>query len=240
MPTESTIMSKISVASSPDLGDVADFQVVAAADRVDRVHPAADEAHAVLLFGAVVEAFEILAVGAHVHEEDGAVQILVSGVLLGDDRLLDGVHAADRGAVSVVALVHVPRADALEPGDFLRFLVVGQAHQVAARGAGGRQHALELHGGDHVRELGVVVSVELGGVKRAEAREPEQWSRLELGGLLLLVIEIDCACGAEFLAGAALALLQNRCTRCRRWHISAARPGHIARRWPCAWQSPAL
>jgi hypothetical protein len=61
----------------------------------------------VLLLGAVVEAFEILAVRAYVHEEDGAVQVL-AGVLLGDDGLLDGVHAAHRGAVRVVALVHVP------------------------------------------------------------------------------------------------------------------------------------
>ena len=168
------------------LGDVADFQVVAAADRVDRVHAAADETHAVLLFGAVVEAFEILAVRAHVHEEDGAVQLLVlAGVLLGDDGLLDGVHAAHRGAVGVVALVHVPRADALEPGDFLRFLVVGQTHQVAARGAGGRQHALHLHGGDHIREIGVVVTVELGGVERLEARRQDDGADINLDRFVL-------------------------------------------------------
>ena len=86
-------------------------------------NPGSNESNPMFFPGLVVIPFEILPVGPHVHEENGAVQI-VSGVFLGNDCLLDRVHAADRGAVPVVALIHVPGPDALEPGDLLRFPLI--------------------------------------------------------------------------------------------------------------------
>ncbi len=90
-------------------------------------------------------------------------------MLLGDHGLLDGVHAAYRGTVGVVATIHVPGTHALEPSDLLRFLVVGQAHEMSARGTRRRQDALHFHGGDHVGMLGVAVGIELRRIERLEA-----------------------------------------------------------------------
>lgn len=74
---------------------------------------------------------------------------------------LDGVHAADAGTVRVVAVVEIPRADALEPCDLLRLLAVVWPHEMPPVGAGSRENALELKAGDDVRVIGVVVGVEL-------------------------------------------------------------------------------
>ncbi len=58
------------------------------------MHPRADEADAVLL-GPIVVALEILAVGANVHVKNRRIQRRM-GMLLGDDRLFNGIHAANR------------------------------------------------------------------------------------------------------------------------------------------------
>ena len=71
-------------------------------------------------------------------------------MLLGDHGFLDGVHAAHRRAVSIVAAVLIPRSHALQPGDLLGLLVIGHAYQVPGGGAGGRQDALELDGTHHI------------------------------------------------------------------------------------------
>ena len=68
-------------------------------------------AHAQLVLRPLAVAVEILAEGAQIEEEDGHVQARL--VLLGEDRFLGGGHAADRGAVVVVA-ARVARADALD------------------------------------------------------------------------------------------------------------------------------
>ncbi len=54
------------------------------------------------------------------------------------------------GAVAVVAVVQVPGAHALEPGDLLGLLVVAGPDQVAGKGPGGGENPLELQAGDHV------------------------------------------------------------------------------------------
>ena len=54
-----------------------------------------DKADAVFFPGVVIVAFEVLAVGSDVHKEDGAIKA-VTGMFLGNDRLLDGVHTANR------------------------------------------------------------------------------------------------------------------------------------------------
>ena len=144
--------------------------------------------------------------GAHVHVEDGALEV-VSAVLFGDDRLLDGVHAADRGAIGIVAAVHVPGTHALKPGDFFGFLVVGQAYQVPFRGSGGRQDALHFNGGDNVGQAGVAVVVELRWIKGLESGGEDDGADVQGFGLFLLV-KIHRVGRAEFFAGAALAVLE--------------------------------
>ena len=84
--------------------------------RVHGVDAAADKTHAVLVPGVVVAFLEPFAVGAQVHVKNVAVQFF-RGMLLGDDGLFDGVHAADRRTVEMIAPVDVPGAHALEPGD---------------------------------------------------------------------------------------------------------------------------
>ena len=116
-------------------GGIVDAQVIGPRNPFDGVHPGADKANAVLFPGRVVVPFEVLSVGPHVHEEDGAVQI-VSRMLLGDDGFFDGIHAADGRAVGMVTPVHVSGADALEPCDLLGLLVIGHAGQMAHGGTG--------------------------------------------------------------------------------------------------------
>ena len=67
-------------------------------------NPGADKAYPMFDFCIFVIFFKILSMSTHVHEKDGAIQIM-AGVFLGDDRLFDSVHATDRGTVSVVAAV---------------------------------------------------------------------------------------------------------------------------------------
>ena len=67
-------MSKSSAFNSPCSDEIADGHVVGARDRVDGVDPGAQEADAVFVLGPPVIFLEVLAVGAHVHEEDGGVQ----------------------------------------------------------------------------------------------------------------------------------------------------------------------
>jgi len=131
------------------------------------VDAAADEIDPGVL-GPVVIFLEILAVGADIHVEDGGVQV-AAGMLLGDDRFLDGIHTADGRTVTVVATVQIARTDALEPGDAGRILVVAGPDHVALEGAGGREYALELHGGHDIGPLAVTVGLAVGGVEGVEA-----------------------------------------------------------------------
>ncbi|MBA7664641.1 hypothetical protein ES703_72702 [subsurface metagenome] len=50
-------------------------------------------------------------------------------MLCGDDRLLGGVHAADRRAVRAV-YVPITTADALDPGDFSDLLAVRRSQDM--------------------------------------------------------------------------------------------------------------
>jgi hypothetical protein len=66
----------------------------------------------------------------------------------------------------VVAVVDVPGAHALEPGDLLGLHPVAGPLQMALIGARGGEHPLELHGGEHVGVVGIGVYVVLGWIKR--------------------------------------------------------------------------
>ncbi len=122
--------------------------------------PAAQKPNALFFLGVVIKALKIFPMGAHVHIENSAVQI-IAGMFLGDDGFFDGVHTAHRRAVGIVAAVHISGSHALEPGNLFGFAVVGRTHQVTAGGAGCGKNALHFHGGDDIRVLGIVVSIEL-------------------------------------------------------------------------------
>ncbi len=75
-------------------GDVTNGKIIGVRHRVDGMDTTADEAYAFIL-GIVIKPFKFFAVGSHVHEKNGTFQS-VSGMLFGDDRLLDGIHTAHR------------------------------------------------------------------------------------------------------------------------------------------------
>ena len=77
---------------------------------LDVAYAAPDELDSVLVLGARVVVVELLAEGAYVHEEYASLEAGV--VLLRDDCLLYGVHAADAAAVGV-AHAGVPATDTL-------------------------------------------------------------------------------------------------------------------------------
>ncbi len=60
---------------------------------------------------------KILAMCPYVHEENGAVKVIF-GMFFGNYCLLHGIHAADRGTISMVTLVGIPGPHTLEPCDF--------------------------------------------------------------------------------------------------------------------------
>ena len=132
-------------------------QGVGAADDVlpvpvglDGGHAAADVLGAVFLDGAAREFVIELRVGADVHVEH--VGLRVGDVVLGQDGLLGGVHAAEAGAVGAADGL-VAGAHALDEHDALGFLAVGRALDVAAGRAGGGHDALVLERGDDVGVL---------------------------------------------------------------------------------------
>ena len=49
---------------------------------------------------------KLLAMGTHVHIEDGAVQVIIC-MLLGNHRLFGGIHAAHPGTVGIIPFVDV-------------------------------------------------------------------------------------------------------------------------------------
>ena len=108
-------------------------------------------------------------------------------MLLGEDRLFGGGHAADRGAV-VVAARGIAGADALDEGQPLGRLAVGGAHDMPARGARGGKDSLELHVGQHVRSEAEAELAAAGGIEGVEAGREHHGSDVEFEGLLLLVV----------------------------------------------------
>ena len=81
---------------------IAGFRIIG-----DGVHPGLDKADAFLVPGPIIIFFIIFAKRADIHVKNSAVQI-TSGMFLGDHGILDGVHTADRTAVSVAASVGIP------------------------------------------------------------------------------------------------------------------------------------
>jgi len=110
--------------------------------------------------GIIVVFLEILAIGPHIHEENGAIQI-AGGVLLCNNGLFYGVHTADRRAVTVVAPVDVPGPHALEPRDSIGLLVVRQPHKMPHCGTGGGEDSFKFQRGNDVWMGGIVIGLKI-------------------------------------------------------------------------------
>ena len=147
----------------------------------------------------IVVGVEPLSEGAHVHVEDRALQV-IAGVLLGDDRFLRRVHAADRRAVVVLL---VSRADALDERDPFRRPPVRRPQDVPAGRAGRREDPLELDAGDDVVEADRVQLDALIRVVRLEARREDDRAHVQLDDLLDLRV-VDRVGATRLLALAAL------------------------------------
>ena len=89
------------------LTNVGDTELFSPLDGLDIGHPRADEAHPVFFLRVIIISLKILTVGAHVHEENGTLQI-VACVFLCDDCLLNGIHTTDRRTVPMIALMKIP------------------------------------------------------------------------------------------------------------------------------------
>ena len=116
---------------------------------IDGMHPGFDKTDRFPVPGPDIVFFVILAKGPDIHIKYGTVQISVR-MFLCNHRLFDGIHAADRRAVSVAASVGIPGADALEPGDFFRLFFIRGSDQMPQGGAGRTQEPLKLEAGHHV------------------------------------------------------------------------------------------
>ena len=136
-PSESTIMSNSSSVCFISGTGVDDAQVLRPRHLVGPRDERTEISHAQLLLRPLAVAVEVLAEGAQVEEEHGHVQ--PRHVLLGQDRFLGRGHAADRGAIVVVA-ARIARADALDERQPLgRLPVAGRAGR--ARGSDRRPRA---------------------------------------------------------------------------------------------------
>ena len=85
--------------------------------------PRLDKSNILFFFGPKIVFFIVLSEGADIHVENGTIEIAM-GMLFGDHGVFDGIHAADRRAVTIAALVGIPGADALEPGDLFRLFFI--------------------------------------------------------------------------------------------------------------------
>ena len=151
-------------------------------DQGDHVPHVAD---AVLLLGSLHVLVEVLAVGPHIHVEDGRLDL--SYMLPGDDRLLGGVHAADRGAVSPPTGC-IPRAHALDEGDAGGDVAIRRALHPPLEGAGSGQDALELDAGHHVGVAPVAILTLQPSIELLETRGQDDGSHAELLRLLMVVV----------------------------------------------------
>ncbi len=128
----------------------------------DRCRPAANEAD--LFFEqAMIELLVSFPEAAHVDVE---VIHIRPGFFFDQVSEFQSVHAADPGAIFVVALV--PASDAVNDADAFRSLPVGE-HDLAAGRTRGAVHLFEVQTGQHILELAVAVFRDLFGVKLLES-----------------------------------------------------------------------
>ncbi len=157
-------------------------QVVAARHLLDPGKTGPPELDSLQSLSPFVVGFEVLAIGSDVHEVEVAHDPW--GVFTGDDRLLDRVHAAHRGAVGSALLLHLPGAGTEHPGHLPGFCVIRGTEHVAFEGAGGGQHAFELRSGDHIGKSAVAVLIQAGRVELVRTGGQDQGPGIQLHDLL--------------------------------------------------------
>ena len=172
------------------VGGVEDGQIGAAVGLQDGVRAAAHKTHPVLVFGPLQVQLVILAEGPHIHIEDGCFDILLES-LLGDDRLLQGEHAAGMGTVSSGTLLQAPRADALEPGDLLRREPGRRTEELAAGGTGGGEDTFVFEARHHIRQFAVTEVIEMAGIKQRGPRREDDGGAADIS-VARHVIRVDC------------------------------------------------
>ena len=187
------------------VGRVADGDVLGVRDLVADRHVASDELHAGQVLRPLVEALEVLAVGADVVVENRRLHL--RHVVLGQDHLLLRVGAADRRAIAVAARDHLPRTDAVDPGDLVRMLLVRRAQDLALVRPGGAEQALEVEAGDDVLIGAVAVVAAQPGVEGLVAGRQNDRPDLDFDFLRLLV-EVDGVVLAHARADRAGLVLQ--------------------------------
>ena len=168
--------------------------------------PGPDETHSLGL-GVLIVAIEVFAVGSDIHVKNGLFKLFPGGVLRGHQSLLHGVHAADAGAVAVVASVGIARTYTLNPGDPLRLLLIGRTGEVSHARPAGREKPLVFEAGDNIGDGTITVNIQSRGVEGFEAGGQDDGAYIK-GERLLPVLEIDGARGAEFFTGLAFAAFQ--------------------------------
>ena len=137
-------------------------------------------------FGHFVILVEILAKGADVQEKDRRLH--PRHVLLGDDGLFDGVHAAHSGAI-IPPAGRVAGANALQPGDALWLLAIRRTLHVPAKRPGGRQDTLELDAGHHVGIVAVAVFALEPGVEGLHAWGQDDSAHVQLADLVHHIVD---------------------------------------------------
>lgn len=123
-------------------------------------------------------------------------------MLGGHKGLFYSVHAADAGAIGIVAAVRVAGPDTLQPGDLLGLAVIRGLDQVPLKRATGRQHTFILQAGDHVGDLAVAVVIHARGIERLISRCQNEGTHIDRDNFFL-VVKFNGAGGAELFAGPA-------------------------------------
>ena len=110
------------------------------------------------IFGPVVIFFVILAEGANIHIKNNTIHIL-PGMFFGNHGIFNGVHATYGRTIAVAALIGVSGTDALQPGNFFGFFLVGWALQMSHGGSRCAENSFELQAGDDVGAGLVMIDV---------------------------------------------------------------------------------
>ncbi len=211
-PTARTTRSKSRSTVLKCSSDIAQPDIQRARNLDDAGGHALDVLDILLASGPFVVLVEVFPEGPDIHVEDRGLQ--ARGVFAGHQRLFGRRHAADGGAVLIPAF-GVPGTDTLYPGDSFGFLAVIPADDVSGKGAGGREHPLELDARQDVPVPVEPVFPFAFGVKFFKARRQDDGADIQGDGLFLhgmvdgLLVAGGHAChafGAEGAVQAALGL----------------------------------
>ena len=103
--------------------------------------------------------------------------------------------------------MHISGAHTLNPGDFLRFFVIGRPYQMAAERAGRRQDALKLQAGYDVGRFFVAIGIINAGIIYASSGSDQNGPGMN-GQFFGLLIKNDGVSGAKFFTSLTFALFK--------------------------------